>query len=391
MEFVLDFAHEFGRDVLVEVVPETGDFDVGVDLAARLLLAVRLVVGDVHVDFVDLDVGGTDGHTVAGGLDGQRGGPLETVQREQVTHSVDVFGLAVERHRTDLHRVGDGFSVLETDVGHLHGHVVFLPFQVEQLALLLGAVERDWLADLVFHLGDHASVDGPGHLGGHGLFQHSQVSVLQGVVESLGLGAVLGLDGNVGRLESGGLDGGGGQLVVAVESGRHVAGNLVHDDVEVAQFGVVDVGPERPVGRDLVELILSHDDVPFDVQVRVFHSTVVEVFHRGVVESDKVAFGQFDRVLVDGQGTVELLGALDDDLLEGGDFLDHFSGETGGLADRRSLVLGSVLLFAGGLLAGPEGGLVVLTALPRTAGNAGVVVVVVVRASVGLLIVENLL
>lgn len=341
---VLDLGHEFRLHVLVQVVLETSHFDDGVELAARLLLIdKRLGDGDLNVDLFDFEVGRTSAHSLAGGFDDEVRGPFQVGKSQVVAHAVSVVEIAVECDRSQ-HRFGL-CCVLESNVGHLHGEIVFLPSHVVQFAAVLGVVGPHWLADFVFHFGNHTFVGGLQHFVGNNVSQNVQVSVFQSAVKSLSYCAVFGLDVGVGVLVLGGSD----YVVLTVESGRHVAAHFVQYNGEVAQFSVMDVGLERTGCLDLIEFVLDQHDVFFRVDVHVFDVTVVEVLHGRVVEGHEVLFGQLDDVFVDGQHVFQIVGVLSDvvlegDIVEGSDFLDHFFGESGGRVDRH-LVFVSVSLF----------------------------------------------
>lgn len=357
LESFFDLGRDFGLNGLVEVVPEAGDFDVGVDLSARLLLllllAVGLVDGDEHVDLVDAKVGGTDGGLLAGPLDGQRAGPTEVVQREVVTHAVRVVvGLAVERDRDEAHRLGDGLGALGPDAGHVHGHVVLLPAHVEQLAAAARAAGH-----LALHLGDHgpaAGGRGAGHLGGHGRPDRGQALALHRVVERPGLGAGVGRDGDVGGQEARGpgvlrASSGAGRL----ERGRHVAADAVHGDRVVPGLGVARVRPERPGGQHAVKVVLGDDGVARRFHVQIVQPAGVQALQRAVLERHVLRpSGQLDRGPVQVHGAVQVRGrsgdvVVPDDLLERGDLLDHLAGEPGRPVHDGHLVLALVPLLFG--------------------------------------------
>jgi len=80
-------------------------------------------------------------------------------------------------------------------------------------------------------------------------------------------------------------------------------------------------------------------------------------------------FWEFDGVLVDGERGIQEIGTVGDILfdgnfLNGGDFLDHYLGESFGLTDSRELVLTCTLLLLTRFLVETEVGLVVFVVLP---------------------------
>lgn len=392
-QFALDLGHEL---VVVQVVLETAHFNVGVELAAGLLLlAIGPGDGDLYVDVVDVEVDGTGVHPVAGRFDEQIGGPLQTGQGQVVAHAVRVVGITMERHVFDFWLGLAG--VLETDERHSHGQVVLLPLHAVELAavghvVVVVVVGRNRFADLGFHLFDHVLVGEFQRRGGHDLFQHPQVPLLQHVVENGGVRAVDGLDGGVGVMVFGGPDHG----VLAVERRRHVAGHLVQNDREITRLGAVHVGLERSGGLDPVEVELREHHVPVGADVHVLQVAVVEVLHGRVQERHEFGLRrQFDGVLLDGQRGFQAVvvvfadAVAEGDFVQSGDFLDHFRGKAGRVVHGH-LVVVAVTLFAG---SGTVAGLFELPVLAETVVVVGggvvrvqvvvVFVLVVVRSVAG--------
>lgn len=219
------------------------------------------------------------------------------------------------------------FWVLQCDSVHFHVDIVLLPSHVVQLALRTCTVDgHHWSAEFGFHLADHAPVGGLDHFAGDGVLQFGEEPVLQGLVELLGVGTVVGPDGGVDGLVLGWPD---DRVTVVVEPGGHVAVHAVQNDRVVALFSVAHVGLEGAGGDDAVELVLGEHGVLLRADVHELQVSVVEVFHRVVVKAHVTVSRELDGVLGDEQRAVQVAVAVagdvvvQRDLLQGGDFLHH--------------------------------------------------------------------